>query len=74
MLALTNFCVAPVSFPWQLGKVFEKAATEDDVGTKTATNGALSSRILCKLLARSGVASRVTFGIFLRESRLKSHP
>ena len=33
-------------------KAFETAAIEDDGGTKTATNGALSDRILRNLLAR----------------------
>ena len=33
-------------------KAFETAAIEDDGGTKTATNGALSNRILRNLLAR----------------------
>ena len=33
-------------------KAFEAAAIEDDGGTKTATNGALSDRILRNLLAR----------------------
>ena len=32
-------------------KAFETAAIEDDGGTKTATNGALSDRILRNLLA-----------------------
>ena len=32
-------------------KAFETVAIEDDSGTKTATNGALSDRILCNLLA-----------------------
>ena len=31
-------------------------AIEDDGGTKTATNGALSDRILCNLLARRWIA------------------
>ena len=33
-------------------KAFETAAIEDDGGTKTATNGALSDRILRNLLGR----------------------
>ena len=33
-------------------KAFETAAIEDDAGTKTASNGALSDRILRKWLAR----------------------
>ena len=33
-------------------KAFETAAIEDDAGTKTANNGALSDRILRKWLAR----------------------
>ena len=32
-------------------KAFETAAIEDDGGTKTATDGALSNRILCSFLA-----------------------
>ena len=32
------------------------ATIEDDGGTKTATNGALSDRILCNLLDRNGMA------------------
>ena len=52
LTALTEFCVAPGTFRGNGVKAFETAAIEDNGGTKTATNGALSDRILRNLLAR----------------------
>ena len=46
--ALTRFCVAPVTFPWQDVKAFEMAAIEYDAGTKTASHDVLSDKILRK--------------------------
>ena len=49
-------------------KAFEMAAIEDDSGTKTATNGALSGRILRTLQSGAGLATRTTRGtLLLRE-------
>ena len=44
--------MAPGTFRGNGVKGFEAAAIEDDGGTKTATNGTLSDRILRNLLAR----------------------
>ena len=41
-------------------KAFETATIEDDGGTKTATISALSDKILCNLLDRSGTATCAT--------------
>ena len=46
-------------------KAFEAAAIEDNGGSKTSTNGALSGRILRTLLAGDGVAIRTTCGTLL---------
>ena len=53
-------------------KAFVTAATEDNGGTKTTTNGVLSDRILCNLLDSSGMAT--CGSSLLRESRLKKSP
>ena len=47
--ALTELCVAP--FRGNGAKAFETTAIEDDGDTQTATNSALSDRILCNRLA-----------------------
>ena len=56
-MALTNFCITPVTFHGKVVKAIVMAAIEDNSGTKTATNSALSKRILHNLLGRSEMAT-----------------
>ena len=56
-------------------KALETAAIEDDGKTKTATNGALSGRILRTVLPGAGVSILPTRGTpLLRKSQFKSRP
>ena len=57
LTALTDFYMSLLSlFRGNGVKAFETAAIEDDGGAKTATNDALSDRILRNLLAKRWIA------------------
>ena len=61
-----------VSYPWSAADIARTAAIEDDGGTKTVTDGALSGKILFTILTRARLATlrqRETF--LLQESRFQ---
>ena len=54
---------------------FSEAAIEDDGGTKTATDGALSGKIFCSMLTCARIPSqRQRETLLLRESRFQKSP
>ena len=71
-MPLSEFFVAPGTFPRLRAKAFDTAAILHDGGAKTANDCSLSDRLLLSLMGRSRVATRGTSGsLVFRESLAK---